>query len=77
MSDENYYNEVDVMFEKHLNQGQNTQIKIKDLSKNVVLEDMNYNLVVFDQNLNIYKIKEGRLIPVDNPNYKAVVIDHK
>jgi hypothetical protein len=77
MPNEQYYKEVDLMFAKHLNQGQDVCIRIKDVSKDEIVEDMNYNKVVFDHNLNIYKIKDGRLIPVDNPNFKAVIVSEK
>jgi len=35
---------------------------------------MNYLKVFFDSNLNIYKLVEGIPVPVDDNNYKAVII---
>lgn len=72
-TDKKYHQEIDLMFHKKLFMREIT-IFIKDLEKNEILYDLDYNLVVFDNNLNIYKLKEGVLIPVDNPNFQAIVV---
>jgi hypothetical protein len=75
MPNEGFYKEVDDVFESHLKDGQTSRIRIKDLKTGNILEDMDYNLVVFDDKLNIYKVKNGGLKPVDNTNFKAVIIE--
>ena len=58
MSDENFYKEIDFMFESYLSaKEEQFQIRIKDISKDKILSDtdMNYSKVFFDSDLNIYK----------------------
>lgn len=73
MEDKEFYDKVDHMFESKLKR---YKIRIKDIENDKILthEDMDYNLVLFDANMNIYKYINGVLSPVDNPNFKAVLI---
>jgi hypothetical protein len=77
MSDENFYKEIDFMFESYLSaKEEQFQIRIKDISKDKILSDtdMNYSKVFFDSYLNIYKKNmEDRLELVNNDNFQAVL----
>jgi hypothetical protein len=77
MSDENFYKEIDFMFESYLSaKEEQFQIRIKDISKDKILSDtdMNYSKVFFDSDLNIYKKNmEDRLELVNNDNFQAVL----
>lgn len=82
MSDEKFYQEIDFIFENHLSpKKDNLLLRIKDLSKDLILEDsktMNYSKVLFDSDLNIYKIdKEGKIVRIDSDNFEAVVLKQK
>jgi hypothetical protein len=76
MSDENFYKEIDFMFESYLSaKEEQFQIRIKDISKDKILSDadMNYSKVFFDSDLNIYKKNiEDRIELVNNDNFQAV-----
>lgn len=73
MSDSEFYNKVDKMFESRLKK---YIIRIKDLSSDKILteQDMNYDKVLFDSNLNIYKIVDGKPILVEDTNFKAILL---
>jgi hypothetical protein len=77
MSDENFYKEIDFMFESYLSaKEEQFQIRIKDISKDKILSDadMNYSKVFFDSDLNIYKKNiEDRIELVNNDNFQAVL----
>ena len=77
MSDENFYKEIDFMFESYLSSKEEQfQIRIKDISKDKVLSDadMNYSKVFFDSDLNIYKKNvEGKIELVNSDNFEAVL----
>jgi hypothetical protein len=77
MSDENFYKEIDFMFESYLSaKEEQFQIRIKDISKDKILSDtdMNYSKVFFDSDLNIYKKNmEDRFELVNNDNFQAVL----
>jgi len=73
MEDKKFHDKVDKLFESKLKEH---TIRVKDLENDKILNenDMNYDKVLFDTNLNIYKIIDGTIIPVDNPNFKALLI---
>ena len=77
MSDENFYKEIDFMFESYLSaKEEQFQIRIKDISKDKIFSDtdMNYSKVFFDSDLNIYKKNiEDRIELVNNDNFQAVL----
>ena len=77
MSDENFYKDIDFMFESYLSaKEEQFQIRIKDISKDKILSDadMNYSKVFFDSDLNIYKKNiEDRIELVNNDNFQAVL----
>ena len=77
MSDENFYKEIDFMFESYLSaKEEQFQIRIKDISKDKILSDadMNYSKVFFDSDLNIYKKNvEDRIELVSNDKFEAVI----
>jgi hypothetical protein len=78
MSDENFYKEIDFMFESYLSaKEEQLQVRIKDISKDKILSDsdMNYSKVFFDSDLNIYKKTiDGKIELVNSENFQAVVI---
>lgn len=76
MSDQEFYKQIDFMFESYLSSRKDgLRVRVKDLSKDKILEDMNYSKVFFDSDLNIYKIdKDGRIVRVDDRNFEAVVM---
>jgi len=73
MSDKEFYKNVDLMFKSKL---ERHKIRIHDIKNDKIMSesDMNYLKVFFDSNLNIYKLVEGIPVPVDDNNYKAVII---
>jgi hypothetical protein len=77
MSDENFYKEIDFMFESYLSaKEEQFQIRIKDISKDKILSDtdMNYSKVFFDSDLNIYKKNiEDRIELVNNDNLEWII----
>lgn len=73
MTDENFYQEVDCMFEEYLSNGDIPKIIIKDVLKNKPL-NINYKKILFDSDLNFYKIEEDKITLVTDPNYKAFVV---
>ena len=78
MKNEVFHKEVNTMFESYLTIEDVPQILVKDLAKNEILYNINYNNLLFDTNLNIFKISpKGELLPVNNSNFKAVVIKKK
>jgi len=78
MSDENFYKEIDFMFESYLSaKEEKLQLKIKDISKDKILSDsdMNYSKVFFDSDLNIYKKNaDGGIEIVNSDKFEAVVV---
>jgi len=78
MSNENFYKEIDLMFESYLSAKKDKlQIRIKDISKGKILSDndMNYSKVFFDSDLNIFKRNQDETIElVQNDNFEAVLI---
>jgi hypothetical protein len=77
MSNENFYKEIDLMFESYLSAKKDKlQIRIKDLSKGKILSDtdMNYSKVFFDSELNIFKRNQDGFIElVQDDNFEAVI----
>ena len=73
MTDENFYQEVDCMFEEYLSNGDIPKIIIKDVLKNKPL-NINYKKILFDSDLNFYKIEEDKITLVTDTNYKAFVV---
>jgi len=77
MSNENFYKEIDLMFESYLSAKKDKlQIRIKNLSKGKILSDtdMNYSKVFFDSELNIFKINQDGFIElVQDDNFEAVI----
>lgn len=78
MSDENFFKEIDFLFETYLSPKKDRlQICIRNIEKNFILseKEMNYSKVFFDSQLNIYKIgKDGNIERVDNENFETVVM---
>jgi hypothetical protein len=77
MSNENFYKEIDLMFESYLSAKKDKlQIRIKNLSKGKILSDtdMNYSKVFFDSELNIFKRNQDGFIElVQDDNFEAVI----
>jgi len=77
MSNENFYKEIDLMFESYLSAKKDKlQIRIKDLSKGKILSDtdMNYSKVFFDSEMNIFKRNQDGFIElVHDDNFEAVI----
>lgn len=77
MSNENFYKEIDHMFESYLSAKKDKlQIRIKDVSKNKILSsaEVNYSKVFFDSELNIFKRnQDGDIELVQNDNFEAVI----
>jgi hypothetical protein len=73
MEDKEFHDKVDKMFESRLRRH---IVRIKDLESEKILTeaDMNYSKVLFDSDLNIYKIVDGSVVPVENPNFKAILL---
>ena len=76
MSDETFYQEIDLMFEDYLSVGEVPKIVIKDLKKGKILK-IDYKKILFDSELNIYKIEEEKAVPVNNPDFKAFIVKSK
>jgi hypothetical protein len=78
MSNENFYKEIDLMFESYLSAKKDKlQIRIKDLSKGKILSDtdMNYSKVFFDSELNIFKRNQDGFIElVQDDKFEAVIV---
>ena len=68
-----FHEEINEMFKSYL-YTENVKILIKDIAANKILENINYKKILFDSSLNIYKASKDGFIPIDNPNFKAVVI---
>ena len=77
MSNENFYKEIDLMFESYLSAKKDKlQIRIKDLSKGKILSDtdMNYSKVFFDSEMNIFKRNQDGFIElVHDDKFEAVI----
>jgi hypothetical protein len=77
MNNDKFYKEIDFMFESHLSAKKDKlHIRIKDVSKNVILTDvdMNYSKVFFDSDLNIYKKNaDGGIELVNSDKFEAVI----
>lgn len=78
MSNENFYKEIDLMFESYLSAKKDKlQIRIKDLSKGKILSnaDMNYSKVFFDSEMNIFKrSQDGFIELVQDDKFEAVIV---
>jgi hypothetical protein len=78
MSNENFYKEIDLMFESYLSAKKDKlQIRIKDLSKGKILSnaDMNYSKVFFDSEMNIFKRNQDGFIElVQDDKFEAVIV---
>jgi hypothetical protein len=77
-NDQEFYKQIDFIFESYLSARKDgLKIRIRDISKNIILEDsdMNYSKVFFDADLNIYKLdKSGSVVRVDNQNFETIVL---
>lgn len=71
--DKEFHDKVDKMFESRLKRH---IIRIKNLEEDKILteDDMNYGKVLFDSELNIYKVINGEISKIEDPNYKALLL---
>jgi hypothetical protein len=71
--DKEFHDKVDKMFESRLKRH---IIRIKNLEEDKILteDDMNYGKVLFDSELNIYKVINGAISKIEDPNYKALLL---
>lgn len=78
MSNENFYKEIDLMFESYLSAKKDKlQIRIKNLSSGKILSnsDMNYSKVFFNSEMNIFKRNQDGFIElVQDDNFEVVII---
>lgn len=79
MSEQNFMNDVDSMFEEKLKQDPEYKILVKDKMENKVFQEndpgFNYSKVLFDRDLNIYKLNtDGTVTRIESANFVAQIL---